>query len=144
MLGRRARIGAVALAALAPVASGCFVDTDPEPATVVVPTAPADGTLVVDWTISGVRDPAQCRQGAAEMIVINVTFDNGQLAGTFEQRCDAFATSFQLAPGRYTATATLVDVARQPRTTAAPIDPFTILGNDQLTIPIDFPADSFF
>jgi hypothetical protein len=139
----RARLLAVAVAAFAPL--GCVIDSDPDPVpeAVVVPTVPAEGTVVVDWTISGVTDPAQCRQGGAEVIILNVYFEDGALAGTFEQRCDVFATSIRLAAGRYTASALLVDVNRQPRTTTVLIDAFDIFGNDQLSIPIDFPADSF-
>jgi hypothetical protein len=64
--------------------------------------------------------------------------------GTFAQDCGAFATSITLDPGDYTATAVLLDSASQPRTTAVNVRPFSILGRDQLNIPIDFPANSFF
>ena len=122
--------------------AGC-VDNDPAPVAVVVPTAPA-ATVVIDWTIQGRVVPGDCFAFGVDSIQINVVTAAGFDAGTYAQVCTAFATSIVLAPGTYTATAQLLDPAGIARSTAVEIAPFTLFGNDQFIIPIDFPADSFF
>lgn len=118
--------------------SGCIVahDNGPPP--------PRNGTLVVDWTIDGSTNGAKCSESAADSIEITVNDLNGDEIGTFDQSCDSFAESITLDPADYTASAVLVDVNGKPRTTAVPISRFSIYGDDELDIPIDFPADSFF
>ena len=116
------------------LAPACSVETRSEPAP--APVVVADGTLVVDWTINGTTDPNQCNQGA-------VTTIDGGFVGEFQQACSAFATSINLAPGSYTASAVLVDARGTDRTTEIPIDAFTIRDNSELDVPIDFPASSF-
>jgi hypothetical protein len=137
------RLTAACLAFLA-LATGCTasvepIDNTPPPVIVV-----ATGTLTVDWTINGTKDPNQCAQGAAAAIQISVTDSNGFSAGTFQQSCSVFATSITLNAGTYTAGATLIDAVGTPRTTTVNINPFTIQGNDDLNTPIDFPASAFF
>jgi hypothetical protein len=122
-------------------AAGCTVQTE-SPAPAPAP-APPDGTVTIDWTVDGTTDPSHCQQGSAASIQITVDYTNGGSAGTYEQSCGAFSTSITLAPGDYDATAVLVDGAGNPRTTSIAINPFTIHGNDNLNIPIDFPSSSF-
>jgi hypothetical protein len=117
--------------------SGCIVRDNGRP-------VPRNGTLVVDWTIDGSTDGAKCSESAADSIEVTVTDLNGDEIGTFDQSCDAFAESITLEPADYRASAVLVDVNGKPRTTAVPISRFSIFGDDELDIPIDFPADSFF
>ena len=133
----------IALVAFASTAAACTasVSPAPEPAPVVVTST---GTLTVDWSINGTKDPNQCNQGAAAAIQITVTDLNSNPVGTFEQSCTAFATSITLEAGQYAAQARLIDAVGTPRTTTIDINPFTILGNDELTTPIDFSASSFF
>ena len=131
----------LALAALASTAAACTATVTPAPVPVVVS---GTGTLTVDWTINGTKDPNQCAQGAAAAIQITVTDPNLNPIGTFEQSCDAFATSITLNAGQYAAQARLIDAVGTPRTTTVNINPFTIFGNDDFTTPIDFSASSFF
>ena len=119
------------------VATGCFVGSDSAPS-----SAP-DGTLTVDWTINGVKDADQCQQSAATSIDVTVETMDGSPMGEFQERCAVFATSIDLPPGRYAASALLLDDHGGDRTTSVPIDPFTILENSDLDVPIDFPARSF-
>jgi len=119
--------------------SGCVVSTnDPTGGAIV-----GDGTLVVDWTISGSTDPNLCNQSSATTLEIIVVPESGQ-SSTFSQDCEAFGTSITLAPGNYSASALLVDSNGNARTTTVDIDPFTIRGDDELHTPIDFPSSSFF
>lgn len=140
----RTLFAALAVPAFAALgATGCTATVEPAPTAVIVPNQP-DGTLVVDWSISSRKDPGDCTLSAADSIQIHITTLDAIDAGIFSQVCGAFATSIALVPGTYQASALLVDVAGQPRTTSVPIQPFTIVGGDQINIPIDFPADSFF
>lgn len=133
--------GSLAVAATVAIAAcssdnGTEVVEEPGPG----PVSDGDGALVVDWTISGTKDPAQCQQGSASTIDVIV---DGPGGGEFRQSCDAFATTITLPPGTYTANAVLLDPDGNERTTEVPIDAFTIEGGDQWTAAIDFPADSF-
>jgi hypothetical protein len=117
--------------------SGCVVSTTSDPPVV------SDGVLVIDWTINGSTDPNQCNQASATRLEVIVDPGSGAPI-TFSQACEAFATSIDLAPGTYSASALLVDASGTARTTQVDINPFTIRGNDELHTPIDFPASSFF
>jgi hypothetical protein len=128
---------------LSTFAMACTVETT-SPGPSPGPAPVTQGQAVVDWTIDGVKDPNKCAQSSVANIEITVTDSAGASRGTFQQACSAFSTSIALDPGRYTATATLLDSGGAARTTSVAINPFSILGNDQLNLPIDFPASSFF
>ena len=102
----------------------------------------SDGTLVVDWTIHGSKDPALC--DVADASSIDIVVDRGDWSFEATQGCRAFATSIDLAPGRYSGIAVLLDPSGADRTTEVDLGAFTIYGNDVLTIPVDFPASSFY
>lgn len=119
---------------------GCGGDAAVGPTVVVGPA----GTLVVDWTVAGTKLPSACGQFGARTLEISISTVRGLDAGTYAQACEAFATSITLAPDDYVANALLVDGAGNARTTVIAIEPFSIFGRGQLTIPIDFPVDSFY
>jgi hypothetical protein len=114
---------------------GCAVEADSNPP----PRRVSTGVLVVDWSISGIQDPAICRQSDAD--VISVVIDGG---GEFEDVCESFRTSIELAPGSYNGDAVMLDTSGDARTTAVDLGPFDIYGDDELVVPIDFPSDSFY
>jgi hypothetical protein len=101
------------------------------------------GTLVVDWTIDGVKDGGECQQGAATTMDVTVQTPSGADVGEFQADCDAFATSIDLPPGSYVATAVLIDDAGDDRTTPIDLNQFRIHDAEELATPIDFPAGSF-
>ena len=101
------------------------------------------GTLLLDWTIDGASDPNQCNQSSAADIDVIVTGTDGSSVGEFKQSCSAFATSIDLAPGRYNANAVLLDSSGAERTTEVPIHSFLVSSDTETSIPIDFPSDSF-
>jgi hypothetical protein len=104
--------------------------------------ADAQGTLVVDWTIDGAKDPGECRQGAATTLDVTVGASNGD-SHEYQADCAAFSTSIDLPAGSFTATAVLIDDAGNDRTTPIDINPFRIHDGEVFTAPIDFPAGSF-
>lgn len=124
------------------LATGCTAGNDD--VVVVSPNAPLASTLTVDWTVDGTKDPSTCRLSGANVIEISVEDRAGNEVGAFQQTCEAFATSITLNAGSYAAYAVMLDVNGQTRTTEIAISPFTLRGNDELVIPIEFPADSFF
>jgi hypothetical protein len=102
------------------------------------------GTLVVDWTIDGFADPDECDQSDSAFFTMSVFTTRGAHVGDFTDDCTAFVIAVDLAAGSYYADALLEDPEANPRTTVASIEPFTIFGNDTLSIPVDFPASSFY
>ena len=119
---------------------GCFASSnDPAPATV----GTSDGSLTLDWTINGSTDPNQCNQSVATDLDLFVTTPGGSTVGEFIQRCSDGMATIALAPGDYAADAALVDVAGTERTTRINIDPFAIHSSTDLSISVDFPANSF-
>ena len=101
----------------------------------------AQGTLVVDWTVDGTKDPSEC-QGRATTLDVTVGSSNGD-SHEYQADCDAFSTSIDLPAGSYNATAVLIDDAGNDRTTPIDINPFRIHDGETFTAPIDFPAGSF-
>lgn len=128
------QLGAMLLLGLC--ASSCIIESDS------TPYRPS-GALVVDWTINGLRDPDQCDQGDAESIEIVVYEASGPVVVAAEASCRAFAARIELPPGLYAADAVLLDGFGVERTTVVDLQTFEIYGNDELDIPIDFPASSF-
>ncbi|HEY4104104.1 MAG TPA: hypothetical protein VGM44_09440 [Polyangiaceae bacterium] len=108
------------------------------------PVVEDSGSLVLDWSIDGTKDPDQCDESGATTIDISVTASDGSPAGEFQQSCRAFATTIDLPPGRYDALAVLLDDSGHDRTTAVDTGGFTIYGDEELSVPVDFPASSFF
>lgn len=125
----------IALTAL----SGCASDSGRQGAVVV-----GDGVLVVDWTIEGASDARDCAAEGADSIDVVVSTAAGDPVGDFSGYCENFSLSVQLAPGDYYGDATLLDAAGRARTTSVDLGHFSIYGDDELHVPIDFPLDSFF
>ena len=122
---------------------GCVVRSTSDPPIVDTSPVVVDGTWILDWTIDGSTDPNRCNQSSSTTLEILVEPSAGGQASSYSSWCDSFAASIDLAPGDYFATAVLVDAGGNARTTTLDIDPFRILGNDELRTPIDFPASSF-
>jgi hypothetical protein len=125
-----------ALLLLTLATSSCFVESTSSPSR-------AQGSLVVDWTINGQRDPDQCDQGNAESIAIVVYRSDGVALAEYQDACSAFATHIDLPPGAYSAEAVLIDPTGVERTTTVNMQSFEIFAGIELDIPIDFPASSF-
>jgi hypothetical protein len=124
--------------------TGCSFSTDDPagpPVSTVDPTLP--GSLVIRWTIAGVADPNECVRSIVAKIEISIVDTSGNEVAAYQQVCETFATTITLSPGPYSASAVLLDSADRTRTTDVIIAPFTLRGNEELTISIDFPSNSF-
>lgn len=141
---RRGSIAPVALLVLLlPVLPfGCTVTTAPVPTPAILATE-ATGTLIVSWTIARRDDRGVCDAGAATAVRIHLVTSAGADAGTYGQDCAAFSTSIRLDPESYAGTAVLVDALGGARTSTMTLQPFTILGGDVITTPIDFAIETF-
>jgi len=132
--GLQATCAFVALVGLA----GCT--TSPPP-----PPPPLAGSVVMDWTISESKDPGQCQVGGATTFHVSLYDSAGGFAGEWVQDCSALATTIDgLAPDTYTGQADLLDANGQPRTTQVNLQPFDVVGDATVTVPIDFPSNSFY
>jgi len=127
---------ALAALVLALGASSCAVESNSVP-------VHESGSLVVDWTINGLRDPDQCDQGDAESIDVVVYHSDGAVMAEYQAECRAFLMRIDLPPGYYAADAVLLDASGVERTTVVDLQSFEIFGGDELSIPIEFPASSF-
>jgi len=119
---------------------GCLVSTnDPTPAT----GSNSAGSLTIDWTINNSANPNQCYQSVATDIDIIVTTPSGTAMDEFTKPCIDGVSTIALNPGSYAANMALLDGAGTERTTWIELNPFTIYGGSELSISVDFPADSF-
>lgn len=118
----------------------CIVESDRDPSSVFF----GSGFAVVDWTIAGIKDPNLCFETGADQISVIVSTRDGFFVGEFQQACEFFATSIELSPGSYIADATMLDARGFEVTTTVELQAFSIFGDDELVLPIDFPFDSFF
>jgi len=123
---------------------GCIITTTDN-----TPPAPANGTLIVTWSIQDSTAPSACTARNAAFLRFRVFNTAGQQIGTdYEQSCTAFSTSLLLAPGRYTLQAELTDASRNARTTTVGAAPspavvFDVSSNFETTVPVKFPDISF-
>jgi hypothetical protein len=102
----------------------------------------APSTLTVDWTIDGTHNPSECRQGDTPSILIQV-LARRDIAFEREFDCEESSVTFDISPGTYFVSATLLDSRGDDATTTVDSDDFDLLYDDDYTVNIDFPADSF-
>jgi hypothetical protein len=117
------------------------VQTTPVPAVVVG----TNGAIVVDWTIRGGKDPADCTLSGATTLHVSLANSSGALPMEYVQDCASFATTITgLVPDSYTGTVELLDASGTARTTSVALAPFGVFSNRTITVAVDFPASSFF
>jgi hypothetical protein len=105
---------------------------------------PATATVFIDFTIDGATDPGACAFTGATTFDVRISTTSGLFVGDFQADCQAFGTSIDLVPDDYVASAVLLDGRGHEITTTVDTRPFRLFSGDVLTIPIDFPANSFF
>jgi hypothetical protein len=105
----------------------------------------AVGTLTVQWTVSGRRDPSDCGGFGVERFVLSArsvsSAPSDEEQG--EAPCDAFQISMDLAPGSYTGEATLVDRLDRPLTLALPLEQVDIVAGREVVKSVDFAVGAF-
>lgn len=119
----------------AAAASAAAQPPSPEPPTAV-------GTLTVQWTISGRRDPIDCAGLGADRLQLSVRAAPGD-EDQGDGPCDAFQISIDLAPGTYGGDVVLVDRLNRPVTLAVPIEQVEIIAGREVMKSVDFPVAAF-
>ncbi len=102
---------------------------------------PADGDLVIDWTIGGTKDPSACDANGATTLDVIVDH-NGTKVGEYTADCSAFAVDIPLPPGTYDTNIVLEDANNTVLTTAIE-GSADISSNADTSVPIAFPQSSF-
>ncbi len=106
------------------------------------PAAVATGTAVLDWTVNGGKDPAECQLSGGTTFQVTLYDSRGQ-SKEYVQSCSAFATTIDVESDTYTGSASLRDSAGAARTTTVSLLPFTVISGTAVTVAIDFPVNSF-
>lgn len=104
---------------------------------------PPIGTLTVEWTIDGRRDPIDCADFGVDRLELVVSNARGNLVEEVEPWCESFFVTVDLFEGRYFADATLVDSFDRSATLTVPIDAIDIIAGTDLVVQVDFPLGSF-
>lgn len=101
------------------------------------------GTLTVEWTIGGRRDPVDCADFGVDRLELVISDSRGNLVEEVEPWCESFAVAVNLFQGRYFADATLVDSFDRSATLTLPIDAIDVIAGTELVVAVDFPLGSF-
>ncbi len=113
--------------------SGCLIVDDDDPDV---------GTLTVEWTIDGLRDPADCVGFDVDRLELSLYVGGDQLIDEVEPPCEAFGVTIDLVEGRYSADATLIDRFGGTASTTETLQAVDIVAGTDLVINVDFPIDS--
>lgn len=114
--------------------AGCFFSSS---------DGPRLGTLVIDWTVEGSKDPEACAANAADRIDLVLRSWDGTVLDQFQENCEQFQTAVDLDPGDYEVDAILVDRHGDELTTSAR-DDVSVYSNRSSVSALDFPVSSFF
>ena len=102
----------------------------------------AVGTLTVQWTISGRRDPIDCGALGLDRLELSMRAAPGDEARA-DGPCDAFEISVDLSPGTYNGDVVFVDRLDRPVTLAVPLEQVEIVAGREVTKSVDFPVSAF-
>jgi hypothetical protein len=102
----------------------------------------AVGTLTLQWTISGRRDPSDCGGFGVERLQLSVK-SSASDEDQSESPCDAFQLSVDLAPGAYAGNVILVDRFDRPATLSVPLEQLDVIAGREVIKSIDFPVAAF-
>jgi len=102
----------------------------------------ATGTLVVDWTVDGTKDPGSCRDFGADALSIVLRTRSGSFIDELQPLCERFSTAIDLSPGSYRVDVVLLDPAGGEITTTVHANAL-IYDYETTFSAFDFPLDSF-
>jgi len=113
---------------------GCFFSTSDHPHL---------GTLIVDWTVEGSKDPDACIANAVDRVDVVLRTWDGRFVDEFQENCEEFELAVDLDPGDYEVDALLVDRRGAELTTSVQDDVRIYSGRGTVSA-VDFPPSSFF
>lgn len=102
------------------------------------------GWLVVDWTIAGAKDVAQCDRSHSATVALSVAAASGEPRSAYQRTCTAFNATLTLPAGDYTAEAVLLDGAGTNLTLPVALQPFEISGGIPSRTAFEFPPSAFY
>lgn len=130
--------GALALGVAAQLSGCLFVTDDGDLGPLPL------GTLTVNWSIDGLRDPLDCEDFDVDRLELVIYDDSsGDVVDELEPFCEAFGISVDLPEGYYFADVTMVDSFDRSATLTETLEAIAIIGNTDLALSVDFPVDSF-
>jgi hypothetical protein len=100
------------------------------------------GTLVVDWTVDGTKDPRACRDFGADAVSIVLRTRGGSFIDELQPLCERFSTAVDLSPGSYRVDVVLLDPAGVEITTTVYASAL-VYDYETTFSAFDFPFDSF-
>ncbi len=100
------------------------------------------GTLVVDWTVDGTKDPQACRDFGVDRVSVVLRTRSGAFVEELRPLCERFETALELVPARYLVDAVLLDFERFELTTTVFADA-SVYDFETTIVPVGFPSDSF-
>lgn len=104
---------------------------------------PAVGSLTLQWTLSGRREPLDCGGLGIDRFQVSLTAATGGDAELWEAPCDAFQLSIDLPPGSYTGEAVMVDRLDRAVTLNVPVDQVDVVAGRDVVKAVDFPMAAF-
>jgi hypothetical protein len=144
----KANIWLTALALLPP----CILGGEPQVAraqethAIAVDELPpvAVGSLTLQWTLSGRREPLDCGGLGIDRFQVSLTSaTSGGDAEPWDAPCDAFQLSIDLPPGTYTGEAVMVDRLDRAVTLNVAVEQVEVVAGKDVTKTIDFPMAAF-
>jgi hypothetical protein len=120
--------------------AACTLDGDSGQATV----SRSLGAVIVDWSIRGAKDPADCRALGVATLHVSLSDSSGGSPMDSMEACTTFATTIGgVQPDSYTGTVLLLDATGRARTAPVNLTPFSVFANTGVAIAVDFPVLSF-
>ncbi len=131
--------GALALGAALQLSGCIFVAEDDGRDLAPIPF----GTLTVNWTIDGLREPLDCEDFGVDRLELVIYDPGGAVVDELSPFCEAFGVSVDLPEGSYFADVTLVDSFDRSATLTETLEALDIIEGTDLVVGVDFPVDSF-
>ncbi len=104
---------------------------------------PAAGSLTLQWTLSGRREPLDCGGLGIDRFQVNLVAPGLGNVEPWQAPCDAFQLTVDLAPGSYAGEAVMVDRLDRPVTLDVPVEQVEVIAGREVLVAIDFPMAAF-
>lgn len=124
-------------ASLACVSASCVIEAQSVPVSYT-------GTLALDWTISGAKDPNACTQCNVRSIAIDLRDGRGNVTENDGADCGAFATTIRVSEGCYKVRAWLIEASATPPTSAITLPSLDVIANTRASGARRLPREGLF
>jgi hypothetical protein len=104
---------------------------------------PAVGSLTLQWTLSGRREPLDCGGLGIDRFQISLTAASGGEVEPWQAPCDAFQMTIDLPSGTYAGEAVMVDRLDRAVTLNVPVEQVEVAAGRDVVKVVDFPMAAF-